>query len=122
MSGRAGQPSALRFVIFNQLHDLGLKSILRAVNGSDRLGERLLLELFFNRQAEFSEFFDIRSRMKLQVLKIGKNGDAIFPICLNLVLAQAFRASGFGAVVCSVAADFVSSICAFLPGWGARVV
>ena len=121
MSGRARQPSALRFVIFNQLHDLGLKCILRAVNGSDRLGERLLLELFLNRQAEFGEFFDIRPRMKLQVLKIGKYGERFLQFAESGGCAG-FSASGFGAVLCSVAADFVSSICAFLPGWGARVV
>ena len=75
MSGRTRQASALRLVGSDQFQDLGLKCILRAVNGSDRLSERLLLELFLNRQAEFSEFFDVRPRMKLQVLKIGKYGE-----------------------------------------------
>ena len=59
MSGRTRQPSALRLVSSDQLHDLGLKSILRGVNGSDSLSESLLLELFLNRQAEFGELFDV---------------------------------------------------------------
>ncbi|PYI80351.1 MAG: hypothetical protein DMF48_05075 [Verrucomicrobia bacterium] len=54
VSGRIRQSSALRFVIFNQLHDLGLKSVLCRLDGTDGLRKRLLLELFLNRQAEFS--------------------------------------------------------------------
>ena len=81
MSGRTRQASALRLVSFNQLHDLGLKCILRGVNRSDRLSERLLLELFLNRQAEFGEFFDIRPRVKFQVLKIGKYGERFLQLC-----------------------------------------
>ena len=80
MSGRTRQASALRLVGSDQFQDLGLKCILRAVNGSDRLSERLLLELFLNRQAEFGEFFDIRPRMKLQVLKIGKYGERLLQL------------------------------------------
>jgi len=52
-SGRARQTRTFGFVIFNQLQNTGLKSILRAINGSDRLTECLLLELFLNCQAEF---------------------------------------------------------------------
>jgi hypothetical protein len=48
---------------------------LRAINGSDRISERLLLEFFLNRQAKLGELFDIRPRVKLQVLKIGKYGE-----------------------------------------------
>jgi hypothetical protein len=59
MSGRTRRSSALRFVGSDQLQDLGLKRILRGVNGADRLSERLLLEFVFNRQAEFSELFNI---------------------------------------------------------------
>ena len=54
MSGRARQTRALRVVVFNQRQDLGLKCILRGVDGTDGLRKRLLLELFLNRQAEFS--------------------------------------------------------------------
>ena len=75
MSGRTRQASALHLVGSDQFHDLGLKCILRAVNGSDALSERLLLELFFNRQTEFGELFYVRSRVKFQVLKIGKYGE-----------------------------------------------
>ena len=49
MSGRTRQASALRLVGSDQFQDLGLKCILRAINGSDRISERLLLELFFDR-------------------------------------------------------------------------
>ena len=91
MSGRTRQASALRFVVFNQFQDLGLKCVLRPIDGSNRLSERLLLELFLNRQAEFSELFDIRSRVKLQLLKIGKNGKRFLQLCLNLVVVPAFR-------------------------------
>ena len=73
MSGRARQTRTLRFVVFNQLQNLGLKCILRAVNGADRISERLLLELFFDRQAELGELFNVRPRVKLQVFKIGKD-------------------------------------------------
>src|SRR5437870_3571715 len=81
MSGRARQTGALRFVVFNQRHDLGLKCILRAVNGSNRLSERLLLELFLNRQAEFSEFFDVGPRMKLQFFKFGEDYKRLLQLC-----------------------------------------
>src|SRR5262249_2896369 len=83
MSDRTGQASALCLVGFNQSQDLGLKCILRAVNGSDRLSELLLFELFLNRQAKFSEFFDISPRMKLQFLKFGEN-------CLRLLKLRWF--------------------------------
>src|SRR5436190_16684509 len=43
VSGRIRQASALCFVIFNQLHGLGLKSILCRVDGADGLRKRLLL-------------------------------------------------------------------------------
>src|ERR1051325_11574033 len=73
MSGRTRQASALRFVSSNQFQDFRLKRILRAVNGSGCLSECLLLELFFNRQAKFSEFFDVGPGMKLQFLKFGED-------------------------------------------------
>jgi hypothetical protein len=53
-SGRARQTRTLRFVVSNQLQDLGLKCVLRGINRADRLSERLLLELFLNGQTEFS--------------------------------------------------------------------
>src|SRR5438874_11366386 len=81
MSGRARQTRALPFVVFNQRQDLGLKCILRAVNGSNRLSKRLLLELFLNRQAEFSEFFDVGPRMKLQFLKFGQDYKRLLQLC-----------------------------------------
>ena len=65
---RRFQASALRFVVFNQLYDFGLEGILRRVERSDGLSERLLLELFLDRQAKFSQLFDIRPRVKLQLL------------------------------------------------------
>ncbi len=58
-----------------------MKCILRAVNGSNRLSERLLLKLFLNRQAEFSEFFDIRPRMKLQFFKFGEDYKRLLQLC-----------------------------------------
>ena len=61
MSGRTRQASALGFVGPDQLQNLGLKCILRGVNGADRFSERLLFELFLDRQAEFRELFDVRS-------------------------------------------------------------
>ena len=61
MSGRTRQASALFFVSSDQLQDLGLKCVLRGENGADPLSERLLLKFLLNRQAEFSQFFDIRS-------------------------------------------------------------
>ena len=73
MSGSAGQPSELRFVIFNQLHDLGLKGILCRVDRADGLRKRLLLELFLNCQAQLGELFDVAARMKLQLFELGKN-------------------------------------------------
>src|SRR5262249_35834072 len=48
MSGRTRQASARRLVGSDQFQDFRLKCILRTVNGSDRLSERLLLEFFFN--------------------------------------------------------------------------
>ncbi len=48
LSGRS-QTSAFRFVIFNQFQYLGLKNVLRRIDGTNRLGERLLLELFLDR-------------------------------------------------------------------------
>jgi hypothetical protein len=61
MSGRARQATTLRFVGADQLQDLGLKCILRGVNGADPFSERLLFEFLLDRQAEFRELFDIRS-------------------------------------------------------------
>ena len=90
MSGRTRQASALRLVGSDQFQDLGLKCILRAVNGSDPVSERLLLEFFLNRQAEFSEFFNISPRMKLQVLKIGKYGERFLQFA-RIWVAPAFR-------------------------------
>ena len=102
MSGRTRQASALRLVGSDQFQDLGLKCILRAVNGSDRLNERLLLELFLNRQAEFSEFFDIRPRMKLQFFKFGEDYKRLLQLCrfywlsrlCNFRFGRAFGDSG----------------------------
>ena len=56
---RRPQTGALCFVVFNQLYDFGLEGILRGVKVSDGLSESLLLELLFDRQAEFSDFLDI---------------------------------------------------------------
>src|SRR6266581_5163656 len=81
MSGRARQTRALCVVVFNQRQDLGLKCILRAVNGSNRLSERLLLELVLNRQAEFSEFFDVGPRMKLQFFKFREDYKGLLQLC-----------------------------------------
>ena len=39
------------------------------------LSKRLLLELFLNRQAQLGELFDVATRMKLQLLELGKNDD-----------------------------------------------
>src|SRR5438270_6647249 len=81
MSGRTRQASALRFLGPDQFHDLGLKCILRRVNGADRFSERLLLEFLLNRQAEFRELFDIRSRMKLQFFKFGEDYKRFLQLC-----------------------------------------
>ena len=59
LSTRRLQASAFRFIIFNQLYDFGLKGILRRVDRSDCFSESLLLELLFDRQAEFGELFNI---------------------------------------------------------------
>src|SRR5262249_28836460 len=81
MSGRTRQASALRLVGPNQFQDLRLKCILCAVNGSDPVSKCLLFELFLNRQAEFSELFDISPRMKLQFLKFGKDRQRLLQLC-----------------------------------------
>ena len=52
-----------------------MKCILRRVDRADGLGERLLLELFLDCQAEFGELFDVRPRVKLQLFKLGKNDE-----------------------------------------------
>src|SRR5262245_15867350 len=98
MSGRTRQASTLCLVGSNQFQNFGLKCILRAVNSSDRLSELLLFELFLNRKAEFSEFFDIGPGMKLQFFKFGENCLRLFKLrwfywlswLCNLRLGRAF--------------------------------
>ena len=65
---------ALRLVVFNQLYDFGLKGILCGVDRSDCFSESFLLELLFDRQAEFGELFNISAGVELQFLKLGQNG------------------------------------------------
>src|SRR5438309_9802058 len=72
MSGRTRQASALLLVGLDQFQDLGLKCILRGINGADRFSEWLLLEFLLNRQAEFGELFDIRPGMKFEFFKFGE--------------------------------------------------
>ena len=68
------------FVGTDQLPDLGFKRILRRVNGTDRLSERLLLELLLSSQAEFNQLFNVGPRMKPQILKSGKNSNRFFQL------------------------------------------
>ena len=81
MSGGARQTRALRFVVFNQSQDLGLKSVLRRIDGTNRFDKRPLFEFLLNCEAEFSEFFKIRPRMKLQILEVGKNRVRFLLLC-----------------------------------------
>jgi len=54
-----------------------MESFLRGVNVSDGFDERLLLEFILNRQAQFSELFDVGAGVKFQFFEVRKHSQRL---------------------------------------------